>query len=202
MKKYFQLSTFNFQLIIAFVMLITVSSCDVARQAQGAYNMVKCDYSYASMSGLSVAGINPSNMTLLDAPKILGLLSGSATSIPVGFTVNLDVKNPNATEAMLNGMEYVLAIDGIDFTTGALQQQLSVPAGATETLPLTMAFDVASLLKGDTQNAAVNAIKNLIGMGSGESSNVSLNIRPSFDVAGYQVVSPVFIPISFNFGGK
>jgi LEA14-like dessication related protein len=141
-------------------------------------------------------------MTLLDAHKILGLLTGSATSIPVGFTLNLDVKNPNATEAMLNGMEYVLAIDGIDFTTGALQQQLSVPAGTTGTLPLTMAFDVASLLKGETQNAVVNAIKNLIGMGSGEPSNVSLNIRPSFDVAGYQVVSPVFIPISFNFGGK
>jgi hypothetical protein len=65
-----------------------------------------------------------------------------------------------------------------------------------------MAFDVATLLKGDTQNAVLNAVKNLIGMGSGEASNVSLNIRPSFDVAGYKVTSPVYIPISFNFGGK
>lgn len=200
MKKHFSFFVFNFSLVIA--VLTAITSCDVARQAQGAYNMVNCKYSYQSMSNLSVAGINPANMSLADAPRILSLLTGDITSIPVGFTVNLGVQNPNATEALLNGLEYVLAIDGIDFTAGSLDRQLSVPAGGTGTLPLAMAFDMATLLKGDTQNAALNAVKNLIGMGNGTASNVTLNIRPSFDVAGYKVTSPVYIPVSFSFGGK
>jgi LEA14-like dessication related protein len=190
-----------FKLIFAVIALAMVTSCDLARQAQGAYNMVNCKYDFQSLTNLSVAGINPSNMSLMDAPKIIGLLSGSATSIPVACTVNLGVQNPNSTEASFNGLEYVLAIDGIDFTAGSVSQQLSVMPGQTGTLPLTMAFDVATLLKGESREAVAGIVKNLIGMG-GDPSKVTLNIRPSFDVSGYKVTSPVMIPVSFSFGGK
>jgi LEA14-like dessication related protein len=200
MKKHL----FRFLLIIALASAsAAMSSCDaVLRSAQGAYNMVNCQYSYRSMTGLSVAGIDPSNMSLLDAPRILTLLSGNTSSLPVGFTLNLGVQNPNATEAMLSGLDYVLSVDGVDFTSGSLDRQLSVPAGGTGTLPLVMAFDVATLLKGETGSTAAKAVRNLIGMGGGESSSVTLNIRPSFMVGGYKVVSPVYVPIHFNFGGK
>ncbi|MDR2891044.1 MAG: LEA type 2 family protein [Alistipes sp.] len=178
------------------------TSCDVLkRQAQGAYNMVKCDYSFQSLTHIQVAGIDLSRgLSIMDTPKILGLLSGGTSSIPVGLTVNLAVKNPNATEAMLSGMDYTLSIDGIEFTRGAVTQKLSVAPGATGTLPLAMAFDVATLMRGDSRDAVTGVVKNLIGTG-GEASTVRLDIRPTFDVAGHMIASPVPIPVSFTFGG-
>ncbi len=200
MKKH--LSSFLFRLSFVIAALAAITSCDVARQAQGAYNMVNCKYEYQSMNNFSVAGINVSKgLTLLDAPKIAGLLTGSLSSVPVGMTVNLGVTNPNQSEAMLNGLDYVLAIDGVDFTTGYVDQQVSVPAGQTGTLPLTMAFDIAAMLKGDSRDAVANIVKNLVGIG-GDASKVTLNIRPSFMVAGRKIASPVYIPVNFSFGGK
>jgi LEA14-like dessication related protein len=178
---------------------VATTSCDaVLRTAQGAYNMVNCHYSYQSMTGLTVAGINPSNMSILDAPRVMALFSGDVQSLPVGFTLNLGVQNPNATEAMLSGLDYVLTVDGVDFTSGSVERPLTVAAGGTGTLPLAMAFDVATLLRGEAGDAAGKALRNLIGMGGGEASSVTLNIRPSFMVAGYKVTSPAYIPVNFN----
>lgn len=203
MKKNF--SSFQrsaFRLFYISLLAAAMVSCDVARQAQGAYNMVNCKYEYKSLSDLSIAGINVSKgLSLLDAPKIIGLLSGGTSSVPLGFTVNLAVENPNQSEAMLNGMDYILSIDGVQFTTGSLERQLSIPAGGTGTLPLALGFDIAAMLKGETHDAVANIVKNFIGIGS-DPTKVALQIHPSFMVGGYKVVSPVYVPIGFSFGGK
>lgn len=179
-----------------------LTSCEVARQAQGAYNMVNCKYEYQSLDDISVAGINVSRgVSLGDAPKVLNLLSGDASALPVGFVVTLGVSNPNQGEAQLNGMDYILSIDGIDFTSGSVDSRLSIPAGGRGTLPLAMAFDVAALLKSETRDAAANVVKNLVGLGD-KPTEVALKIRPSFMVAGHKVTSPVYIPVPFQFGGK
>ncbi len=105
-------------------------------------------------------------------------------------------------------MEYVLAIDGVDFTSGSVARQLSVAPGATGSLPLSMAFDVAALLRGESRDAVMGVVRNLVAMsglasvGGDSPSRVTLNIRPSFNVAGRSVASPVFIPVSFSFGGR
>ncbi len=199
MKKLFSSFTLHCIVVLAAASLF---SCDaLKRQAVGAYNMTKCDYDFRSLTNLSVAGVDPLNMTLLDAPKLLGLLSGGATSIPVKATVNLDVHNPNSTEALLNGLDYVLSIDGIDFTAGSVSHQLSVMPGQRGSLPLDVMFDVATFLKGESRDAVTGIVKNLMGMGT-EPSKVTLGIRPSFMVAGRKVTSPIMIPVNFTFGGK
>jgi hypothetical protein len=209
-------SLLRFFRLLALTALVTgaslTSSCDLLRQAQGTYNMVNCKYDFRSLSAISVAGINLSNgISLLDAPKLLTLLSGGVTSIPIGCTVNLDVQNPNSTDAILNGMDYVLAIDGVDFTSGSVAHQLSVTPGGTGLLPLTLNFDLATLLKGESRDAALGVVRNLLsasGVGSkiglsaaSTPSKVTLNIKPSFNVGASQIKSPVFIPVSFSCGG-
>lgn len=199
-------------MVLAAALTVTATtSCDVLKQMQGTYNMVNCKYDFRSLTGVSVAGIDVSRgLSLLDAPKIVNLLSGNATSIPVGCTVNLDVQNPNANDAILNGLDYVLAIDGIDFTSGSVAKQLTVAPGGSGVLPLTMAFDVATLLKnGDSRDAVMGVVRNLVGMsgigsavGATDPSKVTLNIRPSFNIAGRKITSPVFIPVNFSFGGQ
>ncbi len=186
------------------------TSCDVVRQLAGTYNMTNCKYELRSLTGVSVAGIDLSrSLSPLDTPRILGLLAGgSSTSLPVACTVNLDVQNPGTSAAILNGMEYVLAIDGVDFTSGSVASQLSVAPGATGALPISMAFDVAALLRGESRDAVMGVVRNLVAMsglssvGTDSPSRVTLNIRPSFNVAGRSVASPVFIPVGFSFGGR
>ena len=187
------------------ILLTTVLffGCDVAKQqATGMYNMVKCDYSYNSISNLSVAGINASNgLSLLNIPKITSLLTGSASSIPMDFTLNLNVKNPNEGNALLNGMDYIISIDDVKFTTGTINQSLNIAGGQTQVLPLTIGVDLATLMKGESKSAVTEIAKNFLGIGS-KQSKVSVQLRPTFKVGESRIASPIYIPVSFSFGGK
>lgn len=222
--------------LLAALTVVGLTTCDVLKQAQGTYNMVNCKYDFRSLTGVTIAGIDLSKgVSAADAPKILALVSslgggnssstgilgalgsilggGSSASnaapgsIPIGCVVNLNVQNPNTTEALLNGMEYTLAIDGVNFTSGSVAQQLNVAPGATGVLPLAMSFDAATLLKGESRNAVIGVIRNIAGLGVGSLTNdtaskVALDIRPSFNIAGATVKSPIAIPVNFSFGGK
>ena len=63
-----------------------------------------------------------------------------------------------------------------------------------------MEFDIAGLLTGDSSAAALNAVKNFVGIGT-EPSQVTLQIKPSVNIGGYTIPVPVYIPASFSFGG-
>lgn len=181
----------------------TLISCESLQQGlMSTYNMVNCDYSYKSISGLSVGGINMSNgLSLAAVPKITSLLSGKASSIPMDFTLNLNVKNPNQSNALLHGLQYIISIDGVQFTTGSVNQTLNIAAGQTQTLPLTIGVDLATLMKGESKDAVVDIAKNFLGIGS-KKSQVNLQLKPSFKVGNTMVASPVYIPVSFSFGGN
>lgn len=189
--------------ILALFLLVTVLvSCDSLQKGlSSTYNMINCEYSYKSISGMTVSGINLSNgLSLTSIPKVTSILSGSATSIPLNFTLNLNVKNPNQSEAMLHGLQYILSIDDVQFTTGSINQSLNIAAGQTQTLPLTIGVDLASLMKNNSKSAVTEIAKNFLGIGS-KKSNVSLQLKPSFMIGNTPIASPVYIPVSFSFGG-
>lgn len=181
--------------------MLAVTGCDVLRQVGSAYNFVNCKYEYNSVSAMSIAGIDLSKgVSLLQLPKVTGILTGAAQSIPLDFTVNLNVTNPNATAAAMSGMQYVLSIDNIKFTSGQLDKSLNIASGATEVMPMRISLDLKTLLTGDSGNAVLGIVKNIIGIGN-EKSDVKLELKPTFMVSGVPVTSPAYIPVSFSFGG-
>lgn len=186
-----------------FVIVVTLAGCSNLQQGlSGTYNMINCEYSYKSISGMSVSGMNLSNgLSITSIPKVTSILTGSATSIPLNFTLNLNIKNPNQSAAMLNGLQYVVSIDDIRFTTGAVNQALNIAAGQTQTLPLSIGVDLATLMKNNSKDAVLNIAKNLVGMGS-QKSNVSVQLKPTFMIGTVPVTSPIYIPVSFSFGGS
>ena len=188
---------------ITLLIVFLLTSCDIAKQqVSGIYNMVNCKYSYNSISNLSVAGINTSNgLSLTSIAKVTALLSGQAQSIPMDFTLNLDVKNPNSSAALMSGMDYIISIDDIQFTTGRVNQSLNIAAGQTQKLPITIGLDLATLMKSNSQSSIMEIAKNFMGIGS-QKSNVSVQLRPTFNVGQSKVTSPVYIPVNFSFGGK
>lgn len=180
---------------------IIMVGCDASKSLSGAYNMINCNYNYRSISGLTISGMNLSNgVSLTQIPRITSILTGSATSIPLDFTLNLDVNNPNQSAALFNGMSYILSIDGVQFTTGMVNQTMNIAAGQTQNLPLTIGVDLATLMKNESKDAVTNIAKNFLGIGS-KKSEVNLQIKPTFMIGNVPVQSPIYIPVKFSFGG-
>ncbi len=181
---------------------ITFSGCGVTNDLTSAYNVTQCQYDYKSISNLTLSGVNLSNgISPTSIPKLLGVLGGTASSIPMNFTLNLNVKNPNTTAAIMNGLQYIVSIDDIQFTSGRVDQSMNVAAGSTQTLPLNIGVDIATLMKNNSKTSIQNIVKNFIGVGGSE-SNVKVQIKPTFMIGGTPITSPAYFPVSFSFGGK
>lgn len=190
------------RVILFLLVVFTFTGCGVTNELTGAYNMTQCKYNYKSISNLTVSGMNLSNgISALNIPKLTSILTGNASSIPLDFTLNLDVNNPNQTEALLHGLQYVISVDDVQFTTGTLNKSLNIAAGGTQTLPLTIGVDVATLMKNNSKDAVTNIVKNFVGIGSNK-SNVTVQLKPTFMIGSVPITSPVYIPVSFSFGGK
>jgi hypothetical protein len=184
-------------------MVAVLFACDVAKQLSGTYNMTQCKYEYQSISGLSLAGINLQNvnnissLNPLNAAKLLAAFSSSSGNLPLNFTLNLDVTNPGVQTALLNGLSYILEIDGIEMTQGLLNKQIQVAAGGTSVLPVELAFDLKKVLSGQSLDAIKNLAFNFAGIGTA-SSNVTFRLKPNFNIGGKTISSPSYIPISFT----
>ncbi|GHT18649.1 hypothetical protein AGMMS4957_01340 [Bacteroidia bacterium] len=162
-------------------------------------NMAKCDYKYHSISDLTLVGVNPKNPGILGTAKLGEAFLSSEAPLPLTFTLNLDVTNPNKDAASLSGGTYVLFIDGIKMTEGVLPK-FQVNAGATAMMPIGMAFDLRTALSGKSSDAIKNLAFNFAGIGDGE-SKVKVILSPKVVVAGVTLPSPD-VPIEFTVGGE
>ena len=188
---------------ILFSVTLMISGCAALQSSlSSAYNLANCEYKYHSVSNLTISDMNLSNgLSPLMIPKVLSILSGNASSIPLNFTLNLDVKNPNSGTAAFQAMEYVLSIDDVRFTTGNFRQPFQVNAGETQMLPMVIGVDIAELMRNNTASAVGNIVKNFLGL-SDTASKVTIQLKPSFKVGEQIFASPVYIPVNFSFGGK
>jgi hypothetical protein len=129
-----------------------------------------------------------------------GLLSAVAQkTLPLQFTLNLDVKNPNTQTASLSGLQYVLEIDDLEMTRGFVNHAVRVPGNSSAVLPVTMSFDLRSVLSGKSADAVKNLAFNFTGLGDSP-SKVTFRLKPSMSIGGQIITSPVFIPVSFTYG--
>ncbi|NDW18432.1 hypothetical protein D0T53_05815 [Dysgonomonas sp. 216] len=187
---------------IVISLMLIFSGCDVSKELSSAYNITQCKYDYNSISNLTVSGMNlSSGISATNVLKLTSILTGQANSIPMNFTLNMDVKNPNQSAAKMHGMQYIISIDDIEFTTGSVNQTMNIAAGGKQTLPLTIGLDLATLMKSNSKTAVQNIAKNFLGIGNSK-SKVTVQLKPTFMIGSTPITSPVYIPVSFNFGGK
>jgi len=193
---------------IALIGLITISfSCDVAKQLAGTFALTQCKYIFKSIAGLSLAGIDLQNINSISslnpfaAANLLAAFASPSGSLPLNFTLNLDVSNSGAQTAILNSTNYILEIDGIEMTQGLVNQQLQIESGGISTLPISMAFDLKKVLSGHSLDAMKNLAFNFAGIGDA-TSNVTVKLKASFMVGGKPVSAPDYIPVSFTLNKK
>jgi hypothetical protein len=189
--------------VILWGLIVLLSSCDVAQQIMGTYNMTQCKYEYKSISGLTLAGVNLQNVSSLSsinplsAASLLGAFLTPEGSLPLRFTLNLDVTNPGRQNALMNGIAYILEIDGIEMTQGALNQQIQIAPGGKSVLPVQMSLDLKKVLTGKSMETIKNLAFNFAGIGNG-ASNVTVRLKPSFLIGTQTISAPNYIPVSFT----
>ncbi|MCL1937098.1 MAG: hypothetical protein FWF52_01720 [Candidatus Azobacteroides sp.] len=194
--------------IIAIIGICTLMySCNLAQQVVSAYQLTQCKYDYHSISGLSLAGINMQNISSLSSLNPLNLATLTAAfatkdgSLPLNFVLNLDVSNPGTQAAILNGLGYILEIDGHEMTTGTLNQKLQVDGGQKAVLPIQMSFDLKKALSGESLTSIKDLAFNFAGIGN-KSSDVTIRLKPSITVGNQVINSPDYIPVSFKLNNK
>ncbi|MDR1516671.1 MAG: hypothetical protein LBS52_00980 [Dysgonamonadaceae bacterium] len=193
------------KLILVLASVFTLSSCTVLEQVAGAFNFSQCEYTYNSLSGIQLAGINigdASSLSLVNLTKIATILSGkSLQTIPFNMTLNLNVKNPNVGVAALEAMDYAISINEMDFTSGKLDVPVRIEGGQTKVIPISIGTDLMKLINRYSQDRVASEMGSFFGIKSGE-TKVTVKLWPSILVGSTPVKSPAAIPIVFNFGGK
>lgn len=190
-------------LFLLILLILPISSCNVAQQVAGTYALTQCKYDYNSISNLQLVGVNLQNITSLSslnplsAASLVAAFTSSSKSLPLNFTLNLDVNNPNTQTAILNGLAYILEIDGQQMTTGVLNDQLQIAPNQTTKLPISMSFDLRTVMSGQSLEAIKNLAFNFSGIGN-SSSNVTIKLQPSIRIGNQTIKSPTYIPISFT----
>ncbi|MBM3404993.1 MAG: LEA type 2 family protein [Bacteroidetes bacterium] len=189
--------------LIFVLMMIAIPSCDVLKQAEQMANLVNCKFRIQSVQNLNLAGINVqqiksiSDLSLMDAQKLLTAVATG--SFPLSMTLNVDAKNPNASSAGMNKLDWILLIDNIEMVRGLLNQRVVIPGNnGTATIPMQLSVDLKKVLKGRSADAIVNFGLNLAGVGN-KPTRITLKLKPTITIGQTDLRYPDYITVGTEY---
>ena len=184
--------------------LLMCASCSLLQgilgQAQAIANLANCEYTLTNVNNVSVAGVNLKKITngqvgATDVVKLTAALVSK--SLPLSMDVNVKVKNPTDYDARLATMDWALDIEKQQFATGLVNQNRTISAKQSTTVPLAVGTDIYSLFSKN----GIESVKKFAGSfkNDGTSSKVALQIRPHVTVAGMDMPTS-YITLNKNIG--
>jgi hypothetical protein len=186
------------------LVVITLGSC---RQLKELSSFANCEFRLGSVQNTSLAGVNVqqvrslSDLNLLQAGKITAAYASG--SLPLSLTLNVDVKNPNATQAAMNSMDWILLIDGKEIVDGTVNDRIAItPNGGVATLPIQIRADLRKILAKNSTEENINMGLGLAGNGNKPSPKLTLKVKPSFLIGGSSIKYPGYINVNTNFGSS
>ena len=181
-------------------------SCDVVKQIGGAYNLLQCKYDYNSIDNVQIAGINlgkAKSLSIVDIASLTSILTGDVLqNIPFSMVLNLDVENPNEkTAAFLNGMDYTIEVNDMEFTTGKLDVPVRIEPGKSSVVPLSIGLDLKSLMNRYSKSKVSSEMSRFLGISPGQ-TKVTVKLWPKVLIGDVPITSPAHIPVTFLVGKK
>jgi hypothetical protein len=163
----------------------------------------KCEFSLHSMTDPVIGGIHAaekesySDFTFMEAQSLAAqLLKGT---LPFSINMNVEVRNPGASTAAVNSIEWIAYINDVRVAAGEVEERVEVAAsGGHAMVPIKVNTDMFDFLKGDTPRAMVTFVMGLYGVGD-HPSELTLQIRPSVLVGGQSLNYPSYFTISKDF---
>jgi hypothetical protein len=158
----------------------------------------------ASVEKVTLVGIPlQGSASQIGLGNIIRLQQAFATgTLPLSFTLDVEVKNPNASVAGMSRMEWSLFLDGNPLAAGVVEQALSVPPNdGVGTLPLAVGLDLKKVFSGRSLDSMVDLAKTVAGEGA-QPTRLTLQVKPSMTVGGRTVPYPGTLTVTHEFGAK
>jgi len=191
--------------IFSLLLIGTIAGCGVARQARQATNLANCEFRIRAVEQVNLAGVmiqdikSVNDLNFGDVARIMGGLASPV--FPLSLQVDLEGHNPNAGDAGLNRLEWILFIDDIQMTSGIVDQPFTIPAKSTLNIPVQVGVDLKQVLSGKSSGAMLNFCMNLAGVGN-KPTRFKIKLKPTVIIAGTALVYPGFITVNTEFSGK
>jgi hypothetical protein len=187
------------RIILIILVAVGLSSCDVLQQMSQMATFAKCTFDFDSVNSVQMLGINlHKGMTKsdLNVGQLLQLTNAlMSKSLPVTFNVNLDINNPNATDASMTKMDYILTLNNKQVISTTMDSSISVPANSSNVVTIPVTTDLFQLFSGESAEAILNLAFKLAGATS-DPVNVGIKIKPYIIVGNQQLAYPDYITMN------
>ena len=196
-KNISRLSIFIPMILLA---AISENSCSFLKEIS---TLGKCEFRVTTLEDPEIAGVDVSKVrsfTDLNFAE-MGIISASMLKgdLPLSFTLNVEVRNPNPAMAALNGLEYLAFIDDVEVASGQLDRRIEIPAnGGITTVPLRLNTDLIDIMKKDSRQALVNFGLNLADAGN-RPTRVSIKVKPTILVGAMEIDYPGYFTVKHDF---
>ncbi len=196
-KNISRLSIFIPMILLA---AISENSCNFLKEIS---TLGKCEFRVTTLEDPEIAGVDVSQIrSFTDLNFVdMGIISSSVLrgDLPLSFTLNVEVRNPNPAMAALNGLEYLAFIDDVEVARGQLDRRIEIPAnGGITTIPLRLSTDLIDILKKDSRQALVNFGLNLADAGN-RPTRVSIKVKPTILVGAMEINYPGYFTVKHDF---
>ncbi len=189
-------------IFIPMILLAAISenSCNFLKEIS---TLGKCEFRVTTLEDPEIAGVDVSQIrSFTDLNFVdMGIISSSFLKgdLPLSFTLNVEVRNPNPAMAALNGLEYLAFIDDVEVARGQLDRRIEIPAnGGITTIPLRLNTDLIDILKKDSRQALVNFGLNLADAGN-RPTRVSIKVKPTILVGAMEINYPGYFTVKHDF---
>ncbi|HEX7412111.1 MAG TPA: hypothetical protein VF298_08235 [Bacteroidales bacterium] len=194
------------RLLVLFVITLTLSSCDVVKQVKQMGMLAKCDFRLKTIENTNLAGVNIqhiqklSDLNFIDAARISAAMAGK--ELPLTFTLNVEARNPNTSQASIQRIDWILFIDDIEMANGTNTEQIIIPANQGIVLiPLQISSDLKKSLTGKSGTAILNFGFNLAGAGNAP-SRITLKAKPTILIGSFPLSYPGYITVTQEFSSN
>lgn len=182
--------------------IMVFSSCRTIRELK---SLSKCQFRIQSIRNTKLAGINIQNLrsytdlSFAQGAKVTAAyLSGN---LPLQFTMDVQVKNPNQELAALNRLDWIALFDQTELLQGTVSQRVAVqPNGGIATIPLSISCNVKKVLDRLKKDKALNSGFELADE-QNRPKRLALKLKPSITVGkkGKSIPYPGYITVKKDF---
>ncbi|MBU0766037.1 MAG: hypothetical protein KJ607_14525 [Bacteroidetes bacterium] len=189
------------RMIIPVAMIACLSAG--CRQLLQTARLSECDYTLHSIEKVKLAGIDfekvssVTDLGLTDAGKITAaMLTGR---LPLDFTANLEITNPNNKPASMSEVYWKVFIDDRQMAEGLVSEKTEIPPdNGKAILPIRVSVNLKEILSGESAVSLVKMAVNWAGLAKSP-TKVKLQIKPVFRIGKHEIKSPGYITVKAKY---
>ncbi|MCQ2958805.1 MAG: LEA type 2 family protein [Bacteroidales bacterium] len=174
---------------------LSFMSCNINH----AKNIKDCSFRLNSISELWVNNISfDGKKSLMDFTpnEVASISKGLMTDMPIIFTANITIDNPNNQKAELSALEWILLIKDVEVANGTINEKIKIGANQSISLPIDVETNTSVLKKFSL--AEIKSIIFNISSSKGLPQNSTLKVKPAIKFGSTLIKSPNYFTINVS----